>query len=149
LIPILLWNLALTNYLPRQFSPEIFDNIPAAIGYGENVLRMFVFFLPLLMPLQFSSRGHIVGLVVFIIGVLIYFSSWLPLIFFPDSVWSTSFVGFLAPFYTPFIWMIGIGLIGNTLFVPIPYCSWVYIVLSFLFTTFHCWHGIIVYRNNF
>jgi hypothetical protein len=83
------------------------------------------------------------------VGALVYFLSWIPLLFFSESGWSTSLIGFLGPFYTPLIWAVGIGLIGRTLYVPIPYHPWIYIFLSTVFVVFHCWHGIIVYTKYF
>ncbi|MFC1996709.1 hypothetical protein ACFLXI_03755 [Chloroflexota bacterium] len=69
--------------------------------------------LPLLMPLHWDTPQAIAGIVVYLIGLLVYFASWLPLKFSPDSIWSNSLSGFLAPAYTPLFWLIGITLIGG------------------------------------
>jgi hypothetical protein len=125
----------------------VFDNVPAWITSGENFFRLFAFSLPLLMPLQISGSLQKAGLIIYGVGVLIYFLAWIPQLYFPQSGWSTSLIGFLAPFYTPLIWIIGIGLIGRTLYIPVPYHPAVYIIISIVFIVFHCWHGVIVYTK--
>ena len=48
------------------------------------------------------------------LGVLVYFASWLPLIYASDAAWSKSAAGLLAPAYTPLICLTGIALIGGS-----------------------------------
>ena len=39
MIPIMLWNIFLTEKLPKPFQPEIFWNdIPSIVKYGENMM---------------------------------------------------------------------------------------------------------------
>lgn len=126
-IPILLWNILFTASLPRAFSMEFFwKNIPPIIGTTENILRIIVFFLPLLMPLTIKTTGQKIGLAIYLAGLTTYFLSWIMQIYYPDSTWSRSLFGFLAPAYTTMIWFIGIGLIGNKLFINIPYHPIIY-----------------------
>lgn len=146
IIPVVLWNVLFASSLPKRYAMDVFwEDIPSSIGTTENVLRLAVFVIPLLMPLSFKSDTQKMGLAVFIIGVLIYFSSWLLQINFPESSWSKSVFGFMAPAYTPIIWFVGIGMIGETLFVKIPYHPIVYIGISALFVVFHSLHSYIVY----
>jgi len=146
LIPILIWNVALASKLPESYQNNIFKrDIPSVVTIGENFFRLLVMILPLLMPLSLASRSKKTGLYVFIIGTLIYFLSWAILIAFPQSAWSTSVAGFLAPAYTPFIWLVGIGLIGERLYFESPYRSWVYIALSIVFLSFHVAHATLAY----
>jgi len=148
LIPILFWNVLYAPSLPQGYSVEFFwNNIPAFIGTTENVLRAIVILLPLLMPLKVKSRTQKTGLAVFIAGAVIYFASWLVLIYFPESAWSRSVFGFTAPAYTAVVWLTGIGLIGETLFTGIPYHPMVYIGLSALFVVFHSIHSYIVFTR--
>ena len=52
LVPILLWNVVFAGKLPKAYSAEIFSkDIPRFIEYGENISRLFVFVLPILMPI--------------------------------------------------------------------------------------------------
>ena len=145
-LPIMLWNVVLTNKLPKDFQPEIFwKNIPAYLTYGENISRTIVFLLTLLMPLSISTKTQKTGLFLYVCGTLLYFASWLALIYFPDTRWSKSIFGFIAPAYTPLMWLMGIGLIGNSFYFNLPYRRWFFILTSFLFLIFHNYHAITVY----
>jgi hypothetical protein len=144
------WNIVFAGKLPRLYSPDVFEeNIPAFITNGENIFRLIIFILPLLMPIRIETQTQKIGLAIYIAGTLIYFLSWLAQMYFPQSTWSLSVFGSLAPAYTPLIWLTGIGLIGSTLYFASPYRSWMYITLSFLFTAFHVSHAWAVYTKNF
>jgi hypothetical protein len=146
--PIMAWNVIFQNKLPQAYSKEIFDlDIPSFISNGENIFRLFVFMLPILMPLRIQTLSQKLGLWLYITGTAIYFLSWLAQIYFPQSPWSLSVFGFLAPAYTPLIWLIGIGLIGNTLYFSSPYQSWMYILLSVTFVGFHLSHAWTVFSK--
>ena len=148
-IPPLVFNLTFADKLPRAFGPEIFDkNIPLFITYGENILRSFVFIFPLLMILSVKTERQKTGLWLYLLGMALYFLSWVLLIIFPESLWSNSLFGFLAPAYTPLIWLIGIGLIGDTLYISIPYKWWYYLIGVILFLAFHLLHVFIVFIKN-
>ncbi len=74
------WNIFLTGILPAPFQPEIFWNrIPSSLAVAEQVSRIAIFALVLLMPLSATSKTQKKGLIIYIAGVLIYFASWLPL----------------------------------------------------------------------
>src|SRR5208283_283913 len=89
IIPILLWKVLFASSLPKGYALEFFwKDIPPYIGTVENVLRLMVILLPLLMPLGIKSESQKIGLAIFVIGVLLYFSSWLVQIYFPESAWS-------------------------------------------------------------
>ena len=67
IIPILLWNILFAGSLPRGYSMELFwEDIPPIIGTTENVLRIIVFFLPLLMPLTIKITGQKIGLGIYL-----------------------------------------------------------------------------------
>ena len=145
---ILLWNVLFASSLPRGYAMEFFwKDIPPIIGIMENMLRIIVFFLPLLMPLKIKSKDQKIGLSIYFVGLVIYFLSWIMQINYPDSSWSNSIWGFLAPAYTTIIWLIGIGLIGNKLYIKIPYNSIIYISISALFVIVHTTHAYIVYMR--
>ena len=150
LLPIMVWNLIFASRLPPAYSTEIFwKDIPSFIANGENIFRLIVFVLPVLMPIKIETQGQKLGLRLYIAGTAIYFMSWLAQIYFPQSAWSLSAFGFLAPAYTPLIWLIGIGLIGNTLYFSSPYRSRMYIAISTIFIGFHLSHALTVYLRNF
>ncbi len=148
-LPPLLFNLIFASSLPSAFSPEIFDkDIPALITYGENILRAFVFIFPLFMVLNLQTKRQKAGLRIYIAGITIYFSAWLFLIYAPHSAWSTSLLGFLAPAYTPFIWLLGMAMLSDTLCLKLPYRWWYYLIGVFLFLAFHISHVFIVFTQN-
>ncbi len=146
LIPIFLWHILFAASLPRGYSMEFFGkDIPPIIGTTENILRIIAFSLPLLMPLTIKNAGQKIGLGIYLAGLAIYFLSWTMQIYYPASTWSSSLFGFLAPAYTTIIWFIGIGLIGNKLFIKIPYQPIIYIAISAVFVFVHTTHAYIVY----
>ncbi len=149
LLPIMAWNMIFTSKLPAMYSQEVFEkNIPSFITIGENLFRLIVFILPLLMPIHLETPIQKLGLALYITGTVIYFVSWLAQMYWPQSNWSISIFGSLAPAYTPLIWLIGIGLIGRTLYFASPYRSWMYIMLSLIFVAFHVSHTLIVYQRG-
>lgn len=116
--------------------------------YGENSSRILVFALTLLMPLRILTRAQKTGLFLYLGGITIYFISWLALIYFPDSVWSTSLPGFSAPAYTPFFWLMGIGLIGDSFYFNLRYTRFYFLLASILFLLFHNVHTITIYYRT-
>lgn len=135
LIPILAWNLVFSSKLAHP-AFEHDEAVPKWILLLENVLRFAVMGLPLLMPLRWGSLLSKVGIAVYLIGVLIYFASWIPLMYAPNSAWSNSLAGFLAPAYTPLLWLVGIVLISGW---------WPYMALSVIFVGVHVGHWGQVY----
>ncbi len=132
MIPLLAWNLALA---PRITQEKVFSDAhsPAWLLVAENLFRLGVFILPLLIPLRLDSLLSKAGLAVYIAGTLIYFATCIPLLLAPESAWASSPAGLLAPRLTPFLSMLGIALIGH---------SWPYGALSAVFIALHTWHGI-------
>jgi len=150
LLPVMAWNLIFASKLPWVYSEEVFSkDITSFITNGENIFRLIVFILPVLMPLRIETQSQTIGLWLYIAGTAIYIVSWLAQMYFPQSAWSLSAWGFLAPAYTPLIWLIGIGLIGSTLYFSSPYRSWMYITASIIFLGFHLSHALTVYVRNF
>lgn len=146
MLPILAWNLLLTNYLPEPFRPQIFQkDIPSIINYGETIARIGIFVLSFLMPLRVVRPVQRQGLVLYLIGLGLYFSSWLFLIFWPESAWSRSCMGFMAPAYTPLLWLAGIGLMGDSFNFNLPYRRWVFSAVAVVFLVFHNLHTYIIY----
>jgi len=146
--PALLFNLAFMAWLPAAFSSEVFwHDIPGAISIPENVLRFVVFAAPALMPLRVDTPSQRQGLGLFVAGTLIYFLSWGALIAWPESAWSTSAFGFMAPAYTPLLWLVGIARMGDTLFFDLRYRWWMYALLSIVFLFFHNAHAWLVFSR--
>jgi hypothetical protein len=135
LIPIFVWNAIFTSRLPQAgFKSDAGVQKPVLLA--EQVLRIAVFIWPLLLPLRWQDPSGQAGLILYVEGMLIYFASWLPLIYRPETAWSRSTAGLLAPAYTPLVWLMGIALIGG---------SWPYALLSLAFVGLHIYHNILAH----
>ena len=149
-LPILVWNVLFTRFLPPALvSNEFSRDIPPLVAYGENTLRVVVMVLPFLMPLEVATVGQRRGVLFFVVGMILYFLTWVPLMIVPQSRWSRSWLGFVAPAYTPLIWLLSLGRIGRRLYVPLPFRWWVYMGLACIFVAFHVAHTSIVYARNY
>ncbi|NLK56390.1 MAG: hypothetical protein GX292_02415 [Bacteroidales bacterium] len=145
-LPIMIWNIVLTNKLPQEYQPDIFwKDIPAWLKYAENISRTLIFILAFLMPLRISTLTQKRGFILYVVGTIVYFVSWLILIYLPDSSWSSNIFGFMAPAYTPLLWLIGIGLIGNSFYFNLPYKRWFFILTVIIFLIFHNFHAMTIY----
>ena len=148
LIPVLIWNVIFHDHLPKSYRPEIFDqDIPKLINYSEIITRLVVFTLPLMMVFSLKSKLQKTGFFIYLLGIILYFSSWMIMIISPESAWCQSLFGFMAPAYTTIIFFIGIGMIGNQAFFKIPYLSFIYIFTSCLFVGIHTAHTYIVFMR--
>ncbi|MBL8610339.1 MAG: hypothetical protein JNL38_23585 [Myxococcales bacterium] len=148
LVPATLWNVALAGRLPPAFAPaESWREIPAPLSAAENGLRVAAFALPFFMPLDLSTPTAKRALLLYAVGTVLYFASWLALILSPGSSWSTSAVGFTAPAYTPFFWFFAIALLGRRLFWGAFYRWWMYLALAVAFLGAHVSHTAIVYAR--
>ncbi len=149
LVPVFIWNILLARALPQPYSPELFGKgIPAPLLLAENCLRLTLFAFPLIMRLGLSSQQQRTGLVVYVAGLLLYGSSWLVQIWAPESPWSRSAAGFLAPAYTPAIWLVGIGMVGEHSFIEWPYRQQLFFGLAVAFVFVHTAHAFMAYRNQ-
>lgn len=149
LAPILVWNGLLARRLPKPYRrDEFWRDIPWWLAAGENLLRIPLFLLPLLMPLDLATSGQRIGLALYAIGVALYCVAWGLQIRYPHSSWAASRVGFLAPAYTPAAWLAGLGLIGRSLYLPVGYSRWEYLALSAAFLAFHITHAWIVHART-
>jgi hypothetical protein len=145
-IPVLLWDYIFTDKLPKAFQPEIFwKDIPSFVTYAENISRLIMFFFISFMPLKITNDKQKRGFRLYVVGVLLYFAAWVILMYFPNTAWSKSILGLLAPAYTPLVWLVGIGFIGNSFFFKIPYRRWLYFLIVVIFLIFHNWHTYLIY----
>jgi hypothetical protein len=131
-VPVLLWNLIFTLRLTQE-GYRSDARVAKWVLVPEIVLRIVVLGYPLFLPLQFGDLASRIGLVIYLVGLLVYFGSWIPVLKWPEAGWSKSAAGVLAPHYTPLLVFASIGLIGH---------SWVYLSLSVLFVAIHTLHGV-------
>lgn len=148
LLPVFLWNIVLVDSLPKGYGPDFFDkDVPKFVVYSENFLRVILFVFPAVMMLSLKTKIQKVGFLIYLLGLVLYFSSWAVMIVFPESNWSQSQAGFMAPAYTTLIWFVGIGIIGNKSFFKIPYLTVIYIVFSVLFVVVHTLHAALAFQG--
>lgn len=148
LLPMFIWNIIFYKHLPKGYtSHTIWDNIPFWLNTTENILRIIVFALPLLMTLSLQSKTQKIGLGIYLAALLIYFSSWILQIYFGDSLWSKSLIGFMAPAYTTIFIFIGVAIIGKQSIINFPRISLTYIITSILFVSIHTYHSYLAYIN--
>ena len=147
-IPVLIWNAIFTKKLPQDFGAETFDmGIPKPVLIAENILRLFVFFLPLCTRVNIGSSIGQSGLIIFLVGIVCYFGSWIMLIRYPDSRWSKTVFGFTAPAYTPLIWLVGLSLMIDSYYFHFPYFPWQYLIPSCAFIGVHLTHTVLAFRK--
>ncbi len=147
-IPILVWNGLFYSKLPEPFNTETFDAVvPRLILWGENTSRIILFALTLCIRFNLTTAMGKQGIMVYLLGIIIYFLSWLPLIYAPYSAWSNSSIGFCAPAYTPVLWLIGIALMAESYCFSFTYRRWHFVVWVMLFTLFHIAHTLIALRT--
>lgn len=147
-VPVLLWNVFLWRRLPQAFQKEIWDDIPRPLSFVESGVRFVVFLFSIILFLEIRTVLQVVGFVIFGIGILVYFASWVPQILQPESRWSKSLLGFCAPAYTPIVWLVGIALIGQHMLFDVWYQYWIYILLSVVFVGVHTLHSVLVYGKG-
>ena len=136
LVPIFVWNAIFATRLPQEgFQSDI--GVPQVIKIAEHALRIGVFIWPLFLPLRRDNVLSQTGIILYIIGLLVYLASWLPLLYNPESMWSKSAVSLLAPAFTPLLWFSGIAIIGQ---------SWYYGLVSILFVGVHVYHNVLAFN---
>ena len=149
LIPAIAWNLAFTSKLmPPSAMAEFWRDIPAPLVLIENSLRALVFGLPFVMPLQIATKPERRALLVFVLGTLVYFASWLALMYWPHSAWASSIFGSLAPAYAPILFLPSLAVLGKRLFWGHFYRWWMYLYLCVGFLAAHITHGAFVYMRS-
>ncbi len=130
--------------MPAYAMAEFWRDIPAPLALAENVLRAAVFSLPFAMPLHLATKRERRALAVFVLGTIVYFASWLPLMYWPQSAWSASLLGSLAPAWTPIVWLAALANLGQRLFWGTRYRWWMYLLVCIGFLMAHVGHAAFV-----
>jgi len=152
IIPIIIWNICFLSYLPSSYAPSNFNSdIPLWIIVGENLFRTVLFGFPLFFQVNIKISFENKGLIIYLLGVMIYFSSWLAIIISPTSVWSSSVLGFSAPAYTPIIWILGLSMMVDSYYFKFKfnYSKWHFLLPSMSLIVFHISHAIYVYNRTY
>jgi hypothetical protein len=139
----MLLNILCTEYLPEYYLKSI-SHIIIPI---EMVVRIILVALSTVMMIDIKDRIGKTGFIIYLVGLVIYFTSYFILINYSDTVVGKNIIVQLSGYWTAMIWLIGIGLTGKKLFVKIPYHYTLYIILSVLFGMIHTCHGYILLTN--
>ena len=141
-IPILIFNIILFQKLPSHYLKDISH----PIIFIETIARIFTIAFSFIMVINIQNKIGKIGLIIYIIGIIIYFASYFIVIYFNNTLFTKNIFVILSPYWTSIIWLIGIGLIGNKLFVKMPYHFSIYIILSIVFAIIHTIHGYLCYK---
>jgi hypothetical protein len=141
-IPILIFNILFFKKLPSHY----LKNISHPIIVIETITRIITIVFSIIMTITIQNKIGKIGLTIYIIGIIIYFISYFIEIIFSNTILGRNIIVILSPYWTSIIWLIGIGLLGNRLFVNIPYHFTVYLILSIIFTIVHTIHGYLCYK---
>jgi hypothetical protein len=142
-IPVIIFNIIFTKYLPAHY----LKNIKHPIVAMETTARIITIAFSIIMAITLDEKKKKIGLIVYIAGILIYFCSYFIVIKVPATSFNNNLIVLLAPYWTSVLWLIGIGLLGNKLFLNIPYHYAVYIIISIIFAIIHSIHGYICYNR--
>ncbi len=145
IFPVILWNYFFFEDLPNPYQEAFFwKDIPAYISVPENILRIPLFVLPYLMKIQADEKK----LVFYFITLTLYMASWCMQIYFPESAWSESVIGFTAPAFSALFIILSIGFIGKqAVFEKFPRMDLVYFSIGIPFIIFHTWHAYLIYSR--
>jgi len=141
-IPILFFNILFFKKLPSHY----LKNISHPIIIMETITRIITIAFSIIMAINIQNKTGKIGLMIFIIGIIIYFASYFIEIYASNTLFGRKIIFILSPYWTSVIWLIGIGLVGNRLFINIPYHFIVYLILSIIFATIHTIHGYLCYK---
>ena len=148
LIPVFIWNAILYKKLPSEYQKEKWDRIPKGLEMSENILRIIVFMFPIILNIKIGSKIEILGLWIYLAGLLIYFLSWIMQIGFRNTSWSRSKLGFTAPAYTSIFFLTGISMIGNENVFHIKRLNLIYMICIAIFVILHTSHSNLVYKEK-
>jgi len=143
-IPVILFDIAFTNYLPEPY----LKNISHVIVPMENMARIVLIALSTIMRINIKDKTGKIGVLIYIAGLILYVASYFILIHYTDTVIGENRILQLSGYWTAMIWLIGIGLTGNRLFVKVPYHYAFFLILSVLFGLIHTYHGYILLTNS-
>jgi hypothetical protein len=149
LIPVFVWNLIFYKRLPAPYQKPIWDDVPKPLAAAENIFRTGAFVFPVFLRIELKTILQILGLILYLSGLSVYFFSWVLEIRSPESKWSKSAIGFTAPAWTTIFWLAGIGLIGQRMTINgLPYSFFIYMAIALVFTGVHTAHAALARPNR-
>ena len=139
-IPVIIFNIIFTKYLPENY----LQNVSHVVVLLESITRISLIILSLVLQINTNNLLGKAGIKIYIIGLLIYFLSYYVIIKYSNTIFGQNMIVQLSGYWTSVLWLIGIGLIGNKIFLKIPYKWILYILISILFGIMHTYHGYIL-----
>lgn len=136
--------------LGPAYQPDAFWlNIPPMLGFVENTSRFFVIAVSSILLLGWKSNKQRIGWVVYFFGLALYTICQWVIVLDPTGGWPTSVFGFMAPAYTPAIWIIGLGMIGtrNIAFGQV-WVRWLYWIAAVVFIASHNAHAWLIFSRS-
>ncbi|AVX03210.1 hypothetical protein MXMO3_00677 [Maritalea myrionectae] len=148
-VPPLLASFAFWPHLGVAYQPEEFwRDIPVLLGMVENVTRICIIAFSTIMVINWCTRPQRIGFLIYAVGIALYVACQWIIVSAPTGWWATSLIGFLAPSYTPLIWIFGIGLIGDQSMIPQLARPRLYFwVLAGIFLSAHIAHASLVFSR--
>lgn len=141
-IPVLVWNLVFYRTLPLWHQIKIGNNLEKV----DSLLRIPIFGLPLVFRFSVFTDIHQIGWVIYGIGIILYFASWIITISGNVNK-NQSVLTALGPAYTPILWLIGIGMAcwesGWRLYLLL-----LYFLSSIVFVIVHTMHTLEKYKRR-
>ena len=112
LTPAILWNIALTRYLPMD---ELFPGqAPRVVLWSEAATRVFAFVFPLFLSHSPDADWYGAGLTLYLSGTAVYFASWLAVMRLPVETLRAKALLRYAPAYTPLLIFLGIAAMSES-----------------------------------
>jgi hypothetical protein len=148
-VPPLAISVGLWSKLPGAYGNAFWDIVPSYVSVPEHVLRLAAFALAALLTFGVDTPRQRWGLLTYLIGLCLYAGSYVVEIQFPDSAWSRSAIGFLAPAWTPLLWFAGIGLMTDDSYSPRRFRGAHFVIVTMAFVGVHVTHAAIVFQQRY
>lgn len=148
-VPALVASFAFWPHLGAAYQPDVFwQDIPAWLGFTENAARIGVISLSALLVFERGSRNQTFGWACYILGLAAYVGCQVAIVMAPTSLWATSIFGFLAPAYTPAIWIFSIALTAErSVLLQFYFVRVWFACLASIFLVAHIAHASIVFTR--
>ena len=98
-VPILIFNILFFKKLPSHY----LMNISHPIITAETITRIITIAFSTIMVINIQKKTGKIGLMIYIIGAIIYFTSYFIEIYAPNTLFSRNKIFILAPYWTSVI----------------------------------------------
>jgi len=149
-LPPLVASFAFWPNLGPSYQPDIFwHDIPSVLGIVENTSRFGVITFSALLLMSWRTHSERTGWIIYTVGFALYALCQWAIVLGPTGWWATSAFGFLAPAYTPIIFVVGIGLIGSKpITSQLMWVRWLFWPTAVVFLFSHNTHALMVFLRT-